>query len=214
MRISIAIIFAFILTCNLADAQILGGFFSQQQTKIKTMLEQIVAYETTLHELKNGYSVAQHGLSSLHDLKNGTFTLHQNYFNSLAAVAPAVKNNPKIKGTTDLLDQVEETFDNALIWQKDKKMLSADEIAYMQKVYSHLLDECNKDIDELSLVTTDGKMQMKDEERISKLDKLYAGMEQKYSFARSFCDKGYAIAYQRNADKAGNLTLKKLYDLN
>lgn len=202
------------LASNAAFAQGIGSFFSQQQSKVKIMLQQIADYEVALHELKNGYNTTQNGLNTVHALKNGTYNLHTNYFNSLSTVAPSIKSNPQIKGIADLEQQLESTFDAAISWQKDKALLSKDELQYMQLVYSHLLEDCAKLIDELSLVVTDGKTQMSDEARIREIDKLYADMQLKYRFARSFTDNAYVLAGDRQSGKDTTAVLKKLYDLN
>lgn len=178
------------------------------------MAQQVAAYETYLRYLKSGYSTMQDGLNTMHDLKDGTFTMHGNYFNSLSRVAPSVRGNKKIKGFTDLLAQLETTFDQALSWQQDKAILGGDEITYMQTVYRHLLEDCNTELEELTLVITDGKLQMTDEQRLKKIDGLYAAMQQQYSFARAFCDRAYQLAVSRNTDNIDRQVLKKLYDLN
>lgn len=208
--ISISII---LITCH-AKAQGIGGFFTQQENKIKIMIEQIAEYETSLKELKNGYATTQRGLRTIHDLKNGTYALHENYFSSLSQVAPAVRNNPKIKGTADLVQQIISTFDRAVSWQKDKAVLSSDELSAMKNVYSHLLHECNKDLDDLSLVTTNGEMQMTDEERIHRIDSIYADMQSKYKFSCSFTADAYTLANNRIMENSNRQTIKQLYDIN
>jgi len=210
-----AVFLAFInLTAGGAFAQGIGSFFSQQQSKVKIMLQQIADYEIALHELKNGYTTTQNGLNTIHTLKSGTYSLHTNYFTSLSTVAPSIKSNPKIRGIANLEQQVENTFDAAISWQKDKALLSKDELQYMQLVYSHLLEDCAKLIDELSLVVSDGKTQMSDQARIREIDKLYADMQEKYAFARSFTDNAYELANDRQSGKDTRAILKKLYDLN
>lgn len=208
--ISISII---LITCHV-KAQGIGGFFTQQENKIKIMIEQVAEYETSLKELKNGYATTQHGLSTIHDLKNGTYALHAGYISSLSQVAPAVRNNPKIKGTADLVQQIISTFDRAVSWQNDKAVLTSDELADMKNIYSHLLHECNKDLDELSLVTTNGEMQMTDEERIHRIDSIYADMQSKYKFSCSFTANAYALANNRIKDNSNRQALKKLYNIN
>ena len=195
-------------------AQGTGGFFNQQSSKEKLMLAQIAGYETFLRELKSGYSTTANGLNTAHALKKGTFTLHQNYYNSLKQVSPAVANDPKVKGITDLVAQMEQTFDQAISWQRDKGVLTANEISYMQSVYNNLLGECNKAIDRLKLAVTPGPAQMTDQQLIRSIDLVYADMQQKYRFACAFTTQAYGVANGRTTDKTGNQTLKQLYNLN
>jgi hypothetical protein len=201
-------------TLNKAGAQGTGGFFNQQSSKEKLMAAQILEYETFLKELKSGYSTTQKGLNTAHELKNGTFTLHQDYFNSLKQVAPAVSSDPKIKGIADLLSAIEQTFDLALSWQKDKAILTTNEISYIQSIYSSLLIECSKKIDELKLAVTPGQVQMTDQQRLSEIDGIYSDMQQKYRFACAFTRQTYGLANARITDQTGQQALKQLYHIN
>lgn len=184
------------------------------QSKLQVFAQQMAGMQAYLQSLKSIYKTTSNGLNTVNSLKNGNVSLHQNYFSSLDNVSPAVKGNPKIKGISDLMQQIETTFDKAFAWQQSNAMLSSDEITYMKMVYNHLLDDCNKDIDELALVATDGKTQMSDDARIKKIDQLYADMQQKYIFSGSFTAKAYTLAQQRSADKDSKEALRKLYDIN
>jgi len=184
------------------------------QTKFQTMMNQITGLETYLKSIKSVYSTTSNGLNTIHDAKNGSFTLNQNYFNSLKNVSPAVKNNPKIKAISDLQQQIQTTINNSLSWQQSKGQLSSDEINYMKLVYNNLLTECNKDLSALTTVVTDGKVQMTDKARIDKIDSLYKDMQQKCSFAQSFSNKAYDMANSRITDKSSNQSLQTLYNLN
>jgi len=208
------ILFSLTLLAVKANAQGIGSFFTQQADKVKIMLAQIADYEITLKDLKNGYTQTKNGLTTIYNLKDGSYNLHAVYFSSLSYVSASVKNNPKIAAISDLLSSIIKTFDQAIAWQSPKDLLSADEISNMKSVYSNLLSDCNKEMDELSLVITDGATQMKDEERIHAIDKLYTAMQSRYKFSCAFTAQAYALANNRAQDKADKQAIKKLYDLN
>jgi hypothetical protein len=196
------------------SAQGTGGFFNQQAAKEKLMTIQIAEYERWLKSLKSGYNDTEKGLSAAHALKNGIFTLHRDYFNSLKQVAPAVRNNPKVKGTTDLLAQMEQTFALALAWQKDKGVLTDQEMSYLQTVYHNLFNECAQTIAKLKLVLTPGGLQMTDQQRIASIDRVYADMQEKYRFSCSFTRGAYQMASHRIDELAADQALKQSYNLN
>jgi hypothetical protein len=195
-------------------AQGIGSFFNQSDTKTKTMLQQIALQETYLSEIKKGYQTTENGLNTAHDLKNGTFNLHQSYFNSLGRVSPAVVNNPKIKLVSTYQQQIISGFDNEISWQKQQSILAADEMSYILAVYSNLLAECKKDIDELNMVITPGQAQMKDAERIKHIDAVYTATNDKYKFAQSFIANSHAFALDRQNSSQQTQVLKKLYNIN
>lgn len=197
-----------------AKAQGVGSFFTQQADKVKIMMAQIADYEITLRDLKSGYTQAKNGLNIIYNLKDGTYNLHAGYFSSLSRVSASVKNDPKVKGIGDLLNSIIKTFDQAISWQSSKALLSADELSDMKAIYSSLLTECKKETDELSLVITDAAAQMKDEERLYAIDKLYVQMQINYKFSCSYTARAYALANSRAADKSDKQALQKLYNLN
>jgi hypothetical protein len=202
------------LCSSVGLAQGIGSIFTQQDDKDKTMLQQIALQETYLSEIKTGYKDTQNGLNTANELKTGSFNLNQNYFNSLSQVSPAVKNNPKIKLIATYQQQITGSFDAEITWQKQQAILATDEISYIQQVYSNLLSACNNDLNELSIVITPGKAQMKDEERINHIDAIYNSTSDKYKFSISFIQNAHACALGRQSGKQQSQTIKKLYDIN
>src|SRR4051812_29496859 len=133
MKTVITTILFFFLTsrlCFRAQAQFLGGFFSQQSQQRKLMAAQIAEYETYLGELKTGYHITESGLKTAHDLKNGTFTLHSDYISSLSQVNPMIHNNPKGKAIADLYNQTLALLATEISWQQLQKILTPTELGY------------------------------------------------------------------------------------
>jgi hypothetical protein len=197
-----------------ASAQSTGGFFNQQSSKQKIMLEQIAGIETHLQEVKKGYQIIETGLNTADDLKGGTFSLHEAYFSSLLQVSPAVRSSPKGKAIAGLQQQILLLFSKEISWQNQQKILTAAEISYVQSVYNNIRQKCQADMDELTLVLTPGKLQMTDQHRLDKIDQIYASMQDKYAFTSSFTAKCRQIATSRKKAKATNQQLKQLYGIN
>jgi hypothetical protein len=184
------------------------------QSRFATEANEIAGLETYLKSIKTVYSTTSKGLNDINNLKSGSFSLNQSYFSSLKNVSPAVRNDPKIKAISDLQQQIQTTFNNALSWQQSKGQLSSGEISYMKTVYNNLLGECNKDLQELTVVITNGQAQMTDKARIEKIDSIYKDMQDKSSFSQSFTGKAYVLANARIADKNGDQSIKTLYNVN
>lgn len=193
-------------------AQFLGGFFSQQATKKKLMAEQVQGYQLYLSAIKTGYTIADKGLTTAYDLKNGTFSLHTAYFNALQQVAP-VKNAPKGRATDSLYQQIRSLFANEKQWQAKQKLLTVTELQYLDKVSAGLLAKCKTDMDELTDVLTPGKLQLTDAERLSRLDQLYELMKDKQAFAAYFSNKCRKLALNRQKQQKDREQMKKLYGI-
>jgi hypothetical protein len=212
-RLVIMISIAGLINLN-SYGQGIGGFFSQQSSKEKLMLTQIAELHIYASALKTGYTITEKGINTAHDLKNGTFSLHTAYFNSLEQVSPAVSGNPKGKAILDTRQKIVSQFTAEITWQQTQKLLHPDELAYLQKVYANLLKEAQKDLDELNQVLTPGQLQLTDQQRLQRLDHLYAGMKDKYVFTGSFTTKCRKVALARQQAKRENEQLKKLYGIN
>lgn len=201
------------LALTSAFAQGTGGFFHQQSSKIKLMLAQITGYETFLHSLKSGYQVTENGLNALHEMKGSTYSLHTAYFTSLKQISPAVQSNPKGKAMAHMQQQVNTVFNNELAWQRQQKILRVPEINYIRQVYQSLLKKCRQDMSDLTQVLTPGKLQMTNHQRLERIDRLYASMQDKLAFAQSFTNKCRQMANDRQRAKKNNDQLKKLYGI-
>jgi hypothetical protein len=195
------------------QAQFLGGFFSQQTQQRKVMAEQIAQYQIYLSALKTGYHITESGLNTAHELKNGTFNLHNAYFNSLEQVNPVIQNNSKGRTIADLDQQTQKLLTDEISWEQQKKILTVAEISYLQKVKTNLAGKCRQDMDELLQVLTPGKLQLTDAQRLARLDKLYDSMKDKFSFAGSFTAKCRKLALGREQNRQDNDQLKKLYGI-
>ena len=60
-----------------------------------------------------------------------------------------------------------------------------------------MLQACSFDLEELKAVTTDGTIQMKDDERLKRIDDVYADMQDKYAFAKYFNSSVQTLALSR-----------------
>lgn len=199
--------------CASAKAQFLGGFFSQQSQQRKLMAEQIAEYQTYLGALKTGYHITESGLNTAHNLKNGSFTLNSDYIRSLTQVNPVIQNSPKGKAIADLNSQTLALIATEISWQQAQKILTPTETGYLKRVRDNLAAKCELDMDELLQVLTPGKLQLTDAQRLSRLDKLYDGMKDKYAFAGSFTSKCRKLALSRKQQSQDNGQLKKLYGI-
>jgi uncharacterized protein (DUF2267 family) len=191
----------------------LGAPALRAQSKAQVMLEQIADLGTSLKTLKDGYKVVSNGLNKAKNLKGGTFNQHQDYFNSLKQINPATSNNPKIQLIAKYQNQIIALFQKEISWQQQQGILSKDEIDYLRRVYNNLLENCNTDIDELNSVAKPGT-EMKDDERIKNIDRIYNATTDKYQFAQSFVHKTHALALDRKAEKKQRELIKKLYGIN
>ena len=209
-----ALLFLFISgTLMQAKAQILGGFFSQQAKKEKLLTEQIA--ELNIHQslLARGYDIKDEGLKAAHTLKDQSFGLHTAYFTSLSQVNRAVLKNPKVKAIYEFQQRMAGTLKMELNWQQKEEQLSREEIIYFSRVYNNLLAESQQDLSELADLLTNGKLQLTDQQRLTRLDYLYNTMKDKNSFAGYFTGQCRKLAISRKQGSKDKSEIKKLYGI-
>jgi hypothetical protein len=197
MLILCALTFSF----HFCSAQTLEEWTQQQQTKIKRLLEQIIANKVYIDYAKKGYKIVSSGLHTIRDIKNADFKLHLGFIDSLKVVNPNVKDWIKVSAIIVLQQRIMKTGKQALDAARQSGQFSSEEIRYCKNVVDNLLTECLKVIDELLLVITSGVTAMSDGERIKRIEKIYLDMQDKSSFAVAFSNDISVLAIQRLAER-------------
>lgn len=199
-----------LIVSGTATAQSFDEWFRQKETRIKYMLQQIAANKVYIEFLQKGYHIAQAGLQTISDIKNGDFKLHSGFINALATVNPKIKNLAKVAGIIALQVQVIKEGKGAIQMAQSSGQLTSSEIIYMQMVFNRLLDECTKNISELIAVITSGQTEMTDDERIKRIDQIYYDMQDKLSFSKSFSNDSFMLGVQRLQEQTDIEMGKKL----
>ena len=201
-------ILIFVAIVSLAKAQTWDETFNQKETQKKYLIQQLAALKMYAAYLKKGYEVADRGLKTIKEFTNGEFNLHSDFIKSLKVVNPAVAGNPKIidilkwqsaiiKGYTTLRREVVENSDRN----------------YFESVRAKVLSESQQDIDELLLVITSGKLELKDDERLKRIDMLHARMLDKYEFTNSFLSQLKMLKTQREQDERNAKNVNQLHKI-
>lgn len=198
-----------ILSMPTAQGQTWDEMFSQKKTQIRYLGEQLVALKLYAGYLKKGYEVVSTGVSTVKDVKNGEFDLHNAFLGSLSSVNPAIRSNAKIAEIIVLQLAISKSF-NAI---DSHTHLSANDQEYISRVRMHVQEECFKDLEELLLIVTSGKVEMKDDERLVRLDKIYQSMKDKSAFTQSFTGNVRTLIGQRKESEREAHTTKKLYGI-
>jgi len=178
-------------------AQTLAEWFQQKKTQKKYLLQQIAALQIYIGYVQKGYQIAKEGLTTIGGFTRGEFNLHADYFNSLKVVNPEIKHYTKVAEIIGLQVKVVQNYNSTFRKLKSTDVFSNDELNYIRSAFSNLLDDCEKTLDELIAVITDGKLEMKDDERIARIDKLYLDMQDKFNFCNSFSNDAKLLAVSR-----------------
>jgi hypothetical protein len=201
-----------ILLSTTSPAQTWDEWFKQKKTQKKYLAKQIVLLRLYLGYLKKGYEIADKGLTTIHNIKNGDFNLHRDFFGSLKNVNPHIKNSAKVADIIAFQVYIIQNIKRVNNFCKTNEYFTPEEIRYVAAVYSNMLFLCDASISELLTIIRSNETEMKDDERLVRIDKLYNDMLDKHAFVQSFDSDVRLIARERERETRSVERMHKQYE--
>ena len=167
-----------------------------------------------LKDMKEGYDVVSKGYSTIRDISQGNFNLHEAFLDGLWLVSPAVRKYWKIPQIINEQLQLVKEYKSAYNNCKSSGLLNPDEIVYIGEVYGNLFNQSLKGLDELTMVLTANKFRMSDDERLAGIDKIYDAMQDKLQFLRSFNNHNSILLLQRSKEQNDVGQMNRLFNIN
>lgn len=210
MKTGVLIFLCFVVTPVL-KAQGIKEWFSQKQTQTQYLIQQIAALKIYTGYLQKGYQIAKSGLNTIGDIKNGHFKLDQVFFDGLKAINPKVRRYSRVADIINLHIQAMQLSGEALKAARSSELFNSEELGYVETVFANNLSGCSELTDELITVLTPGELQLSDDERIKRIDGIYANMNERYRFVNMFYGDLQAIQLQRDKELKEVKGLQKMY---
>lgn len=201
-----------ILLSTTSPAQTWDEWFKQKKTQKKYLVKQIALLRVYLGYLKKGYEIADKGLTTIHNIKNGDFNLHRDFFGSLKNVNPHIKNSAKVADIIAFQVYIIQNIKQVNNFCKNNEYFTPEEIRYVAAVYSNMLFLCDASISELLTIIRSNETEMKDDERLVRIDKLYDDMLDKHAFVQSFDSDVRLIAREQERETRSVERMHKQYE--
>ncbi len=174
---------------------------AQQAKQKRMLLLQITALRTYMDYAAKGYKTVKNGLHFISDAKKGEVNLHSDYFTSLVSVNPKVRNYARAAEIISLQLQILKTYRRTFRKLQQDDLFHGSELDYIQRTFNRLLESCDERIDTLRLLTTSTKLEMKDDERMERIDKLYEAASEDYAFCEKFSSEVQLLALSKAKEK-------------
>ena len=160
--------------------------------------------ENTLSKLK---------LDEISDWTEKQKEQYKKYYEELAKVKSIISYYQRIRDITQ--KQVRLVNEYNWAWQlvRQDKHFTADEIEYMAEVYSGILEESLKSIDQISLVVKSFTTKMSDAKRLELINNAADQVETNYSDLMQFNRQNMLLSLGRAKSSHEVETVKKLYGL-
>lgn len=177
----------------------------RQQNKVIWLQNAQKTIENTMSKLK---------LKEISEWTEKQRTLYADYFEELNKVKNILAYYQKVKDiTAKQLRLVEEYKRSWNLFRQDKHF-SQGELDYIEKVYTGILGESIKNLDQLYLVVNSFQTQMSDGQRLKLIDDSAEKVDENYTDLQTFNRSNALLSLQRSKSLNEVEGVKKMYGLN
>ncbi|MDR6761886.1 hypothetical protein J2Y38_002095 [Flavobacterium sp. 2755] len=186
---------------------------SGQAKQRKELILQIAALQVYIDYAKKGYSAVSKGLNFIGDARKGEVSLHGDYFTSLLKINPKVRNYYKTAQIISMQFKIMKLCSRTLADLKTADLFHGNELDYIERSFGRLLQNCSQTLDQLLVITADAELELKDDQRLERIDLLHKTMLEDYNFCLSFSRDARLMSVSKTADKEDSKGLSELYGL-
>jgi hypothetical protein len=139
--------------------------------------------------------------------------LYEDYFDELSKVKSLISYYHRIKDISTKQLRLVKAYQH--VWQllRQDQNFNPGELEYMAKVYSGILEESLKNIDQVFLVVSSFQTKMTDGERLSIIRKAADEIDENYDDLQQFSRQNVMLSLSRAKDASDASTIKKLYGI-
>ena len=160
--------------------------------------------ENTMQELK---------LGEIGDWVEKQRKLYADYYDELWRVKAAISYYQKVKDIIQQQLQIAGEYKQALALFRKDKHFTIDDIAYMERIYSGIVNESIKNLDQLYLVINSFATQMTDGKRLELINGVANNIEQNLTDLRQFNNQNIRLSLGRSKDQQEINAVKILYGI-
>jgi hypothetical protein len=179
--------------------------------EVQRMQTETIGLQNAEQELQNVMTKLK--LDEISDWVQKQENLYQEYYNELWQVKKIIADYDKAKNIITLQTKIVSEYQSAYSLFKQDKNFSAVEISWMYNVYSGILNESLKNVEQVLLVINAFVTQMSDEERMKIIDNANAGIQKNYNDLKQFNSQNIQLSLQRAAENNDIESVKQLYGL-
>jgi hypothetical protein len=179
---------------------------------------QIQRIQTQTIWLQNAQKVLENSMSQLKLTDMAEWVkkqkdLYANYYQELWQVKSAIAYYQRVKEIITEQVKLVNAYKQAFALFQQDKNFTEDEISYMYKVYSGILHESVKNLDQILNVINAFTTQMSDAQRLAIINDAANRIDQNYSDLKEFNNENIKISLQRAKEYNDVNVVKKLYGL-
>ena len=168
--------------------------------------------------LQNAQKVVENAMSKLRldeisDWVEKQRNLYQDYFDELWKVKDQVSYYHKVKDITSRQVLLVNEYKRAWRGIQQDGHFTPEEVRYMGKVYTGILEESLKNLEQVIVVLQSFSLQVTDAKRLTLIDAAANAIEQNYNDLKAFSDQNVQLTLQRSKDAHEIAVVRKLYGM-
>jgi isocitrate dehydrogenase kinase/phosphatase len=158
-------------------------------------------------------SMSEMKLNEITDWVEKQRTLYKDYHDELWKVKNVISYYHRVKDVTNMQVQLVSEYKRAWGLFRQDKHFTEDELKYMGKVYTGILDESVKNLDQIFMVINSFSTQMTDAKRLEIINTAYNQVETNFTDLKAFNQQNILVSLQRAKSKNDIAVVKELYGL-
>jgi hypothetical protein len=168
--------------------------------------------------LQNAQKVLENKLNELKLTEIAEWTekhrkLYQDYYEELWKVKNTIAMYQRVRQVMDKQVRIVDEYRKCWNIVQNDEHFTMDEIQYISKVYSGIMDESVKNLDQVLVVINSFKTQMSDGKRLEIIEAAANEIDQNYFDLKQFNTQNMLLSLNRAKDASEIDVVKKLYGL-
>jgi hypothetical protein len=158
-------------------------------------------------------SMSEMKLNEITDWVEKQRTLYKDYHDELWKVKNVISYYHRVKDVTNMQVQLVSEYKRAWGLFRQDKHFTEDELKHMGKVYTGILDESVKNLDQVFIVINSFSTQMSDAKRLDIINSAYNQVATNFTDLKAFNQQNILVSLQRAKSKNDIAVVKELYGL-
>jgi len=157
--------------------------------------------------------MSQLKLNEIKDWVQKQKKLYEDYFEELKKVKSAIANYKRVKDIIEMQVAMVNEYKGAWTLFRQDKNFTPDELEYMLNIYTGMMDESMKNIDQLFMVVNAFATQMADAKRLEIINGVADNVQQQLLDMKEFNSQNKMLSLQRASEKGEIEYVKRLYGI-
>lgn len=191
--------------------EIIKAVINAADLVIQQVQNETIVLQNAEKEITNVMSKLE--LDDITDWVQKQKNLYQEYYNELATVKDLISGYDKLKGLVQMQSRIVSEYESAYQLFKQDKHFSGSEIDFMFNIYSGIVDQSLKNLDQAMMVVSSFQTSMTDAERMNIIESASVRMQKNYDDLKRFNNQNIQLSLQRSQSQEDVQSIKSLYGI-